>query len=64
MKLKILLPLFALAIVALVALRSCNSTEVVIEDNPETVKVKKMMNDIVLQQQQTGGTTPGTVPGP
>lgn len=64
MKLKILLPLLVLGIVAAVVLRSCNSTEVVVEENADTVKVKKMMSDIVLQQQQTGGTTPSTVPAP
>jgi hypothetical protein len=53
MKLKVLLPLLGLAIILLVVFRGCNSTEVVVEESPETVKVKQMMNEIVLQQQQS-----------
>jgi len=55
MKLKVLLPLLGLAIILLVVMRGCNSTEVVVVEDPETVKVKQMMNEIVLQQQQTEG---------
>lgn len=64
MKLKVLLPLLGLAIILLVVLRSCNSTEVVVEENSETIKVKQMMNDIVLQQQQSEGNPTASPSGP
>ncbi len=64
MKLKVLLPLLGLAIIVLIVLRGCNSTEVVVEESPETVKVKQMMNDIVLQQQQSEANPSPTPPAP
>lgn len=64
MKLKILLPLMGVAVLSLLLFRSCNTSEVVVEDNSETIKVKQMMNDLVLQQQQSEPGAPGTTPAP
>jgi hypothetical protein len=40
-----------------VYLRSCNSTEVVIEENTETIQVRQMMNEVLQQQQQNDVNT-------
>lgn len=61
----LLAPLLVAGIVLSVYLRSCNVTEVVVQDTEETIKVKQMMNEILQQeQQQPGAGAPGGVPGP
>lgn len=61
-KLAILLPALGAGILLSVYLRSCNSTEVVIEENTETLQVRQMMNE-VLQQQQQNDINSGMIQG-
>lgn len=66
-----LLPILGAGILLSLYLRSCNSAEVVIEENAETIKVRQMMNQVVQQQQQNDVSTgmvqapppPGPSPG-
>ncbi|MBX3180802.1 MAG: hypothetical protein KF886_25925 [Candidatus Hydrogenedentes bacterium] len=54
-RLALLIPLLVAGAALAVFLRSCNSTQVVIEENEEMIRVRQMMNQVLEQQQQQSG---------